>query len=39
MGMPGMGGANVAPHKPTLGWAIVAVVVVVLGYHFLIKKR
>lgn len=26
------------PHKPTLGWAIVAVVVVVLGYHFLLKK-
>ncbi len=35
--MPGTG-ANVMPHKPTLGWAIVAIVVVVLGYHFLIKK-
>ncbi len=26
------------PHKPTLGWAVVAVIVVVLGYHFVIKK-
>jgi hypothetical protein len=30
--------ANLAPHRPTLGWAIVAIVVVVLGYHFIIKK-
>lgn len=39
--MPGAGmmsGPN-APHKPTLGVAIVAIVVVVVGYHFLIKKR
>lgn len=27
------------PHKPTLGWAIVALIVVVLGYHFFMAKR
>lgn len=30
--------ANVMPHKPTLGWAVVAVIVVVLGYHFTMGK-
>lgn len=40
MSMMGAGGAgpNLSPHKPTLGWAVVAVIVVVLGYHFIIKK-
>lgn len=32
-------GQQMMPHKPTLGWAIVGVIVIVLGYHFLIKKR
>jgi hypothetical protein len=27
------------PHKPTLGWAIVGVIVVVVGYHFFMKGR
>ncbi len=27
------------PHKPTLGWAIVAIVVLVLAYHFFMKGR
>ncbi len=26
------------PHKPTLGWAIVAVIVLVLVYHFTMGK-
>ncbi len=26
------------PHKPTLGWAIVAVIIVVLAYHMYAKK-
>jgi hypothetical protein len=39
MGMPGMSGGLPAPHKPTLTYAIGAVVVVVILYHFLIKKR
>lgn len=31
-------GAN-APHKPTLTYAIVVVVVVVIAYHFLAHRR
>lgn len=27
------------PHKPTLGWAIVGVIVVVLAYHFVLAKK
>jgi hypothetical protein len=27
-----------APHKPTLGWTIAIIIVVVVGYHFLSKK-
>lgn len=36
---PMSGGANMSPHKPTLAWAIGAVVIVVLVYHFGMKKR
>ncbi len=27
------------PHKPTLGWAIVALIVIVLLYHYTIGKK
>jgi len=36
--MQGGGMQQMAPHKPTLGWSIAAVVIVVLGYHFLLGK-
>jgi hypothetical protein len=41
MSMMGAGGAgpNVAPHKPTLAWAVGIAVVAIIGYHFLMKKR
>lgn len=29
---------SVKPHKATLGWAVVAIVIVVIGYHFMKGK-
>lgn len=27
------------PHKPTLGWAIVLIVLAVLAYHLCVQKK
>lgn len=37
MNMPGMGSAA-SPHKPTLGWTVGIIIVVIIGYHFLMGK-
>lgn len=34
----GMGGAMGTPHKPTIKWVVVLIVVVFLGYHFTLGK-
>lgn len=39
MAMPGMSTQNIAPHKPTLGWALVGAIVLIVGYHFLKKGK
>jgi hypothetical protein len=34
-----MPGGAAAPHTPTLTWTVGIIIVVLVGYHFLIKKR